>query len=170
MNALPKVLADAIGYYRRKFHWLDGAEIESACCLGYTQALQRWDPSKPAGLNWFASIRMRGEVTDTVRRHYRERRLVGDSPIDACSFDDDEEGTVSVVSSPPKQESAVEAQERLSALARDLESMPSRTAAVVRLALCGFSMCEIGEKLGLHKSRVNRILHDAIRSGGREES
>lgn len=130
--------------------YLEVDNLLSAGYLGYSQALNRFNPALNIKFKTFAEYRIRGAVLDEVRREIGDERAKTKRPIREHEYD--------LTWTPDPAPDDVEA---VMDVRFFLETLPinERGKEILKLRGDGFSMKEIGLKLGYSESRVSQILN-----------
>lgn len=128
---------------------LEVDNLLSAGYLGYVQALQRFDARFGFKFKTFAEYRIRGAVLDEARREIGDERAKTPRPVRDHEYDltwvVDRQGD-------PAQELDVKL---------FLASLPisGKGKEILRLRGEGYSMKEIGTRLGCSESRISQIMN-----------
>jgi len=130
---------------------LPNSDIEtllSAGCLGYTQALKRFDPSRNVKFKTFAEYRIKGAVLDEVRKMIGDERCKNKRPTQVEDYDmgQIEEPSASI-------ESIIDTEYFFKSLPLD-----SRGLEILKCRIDGMNLREIGKKMGFSESRASQLL------------
>lgn len=162
MTRLVRILAGRILAKLPKGSGIEMSDLVQAGNLGLLQALRTYRPESRVPLAGFAKFRIRGEMLDTVRRNSRSGLAGLTVPRSAGEDDVDPE---SRISAPPEHspDNVLADNQRAEILGQELERLPIRYRAVVRLRYAGeFSLREIGNVLSVHESRACQMHRSAL--------
>jgi len=120
----------------------------SAGCLGYTQALKRFDPGRNVKFKTFAEFRIKGAVLDEVRKIIGDERCKNKRPAQVDYDVSDLEES---------HESTVEADMDVK---RFFEAIPigDRDKEILQCRVDGMNLREIGDHFGFSESRASQLL------------
>ncbi len=162
MAGLVRILAGRILARLPKGSGIEMSDLIQAGNLGLLQALRTYRPESGVPLAGFAKFRIRGEMLDTVRRNSRSGLASLTVPHTAGEDDMDPE---SRISAPPEHSphNVLADNQRAEILGQELDRLPIRYRAVVRLRYAGeFSLREIGDVLSVHESRACQMHRSAL--------
>ena len=129
------------------FH-LDVSTLISAGLLGYSQALQRFDPSKNTKLKTYAEYRIRGAVLDEVRKMIGDERVKNKRPYHVSTTDFEY-----LLSDDGEQDQQMN-------LDMFLDTLPlePRDFIVLKLKIEGHNLREIAKTLQISASRASQLM------------
>ncbi len=162
MSRLVRALAGRVLARLPRGSGIEMSDLIQAGNLGLLQAVRTFRPQSGAPLAGYAKFRIRGEMLDTVRRNSRPGLANLGVP---CAADGEEIDLESTVSSPPEHSphSLLAKRQRDAILGQEVQRLPSRYRAVVRLRYSGeYSLREIGAALSVHESRACQIHRVAL--------
>lgn len=128
---------------------LDIETLIAAGNLGYSQALQRYNPDKGAKLKTYAEHRIRGAVLDEVRKMIGDERLKNPRPTQVV-FDFDLIDTKNTVEN---LESELDIQQMFANF-----NFKPREMKVLQMKAEGYTISEIAKELGLKNSRASQLV------------
>lgn len=128
---------------------LDIETLIAAGNLGYSQALQRFDPDRGAKLKTFAEHRIRGAVLDEVRKMIGDERVKNKRPQQVV-FDFDMIDTNNSIEN-------VESQMAINQMIENFNFEP-REMLVLKMKAEGYTIDEIAKELGLSNSRASQLV------------
>jgi RNA polymerase sigma factor (sigma-70 family) len=134
---------------------LDADILISAGMLGYSQARQRFDPSREVKFKTFAEYRIKGAVLDEVRKMIGDERCKNPRPrqvdydFERMGDDGDEVSTM-------HSQMVVDG-------FWDSLSLSKRDRGILECRVKGMNLREIGEEFGFSESRASQILADIKR-------
>jgi len=129
------------------FH-LDVSILISAGLFGYSQALQRFDPSRNVKLKTYAEHRIKGAVLDEVRKMIGDERVKHKRPYHVSTSDFEfllsDEGH----------------HEQSSQVKIFLDSLPleERDLYILQLKYMGYNLREIAQIIGISNSRASQLM------------
>lgn len=129
------------------FH-LDVQTLISAGLLGYSQALQRFDPSRNVKLKTYAEYRIKGAVLDEVRKMIGDERVKHKRPYHVSHHDFDY-----LISDEGHQEEEINVELFIEGLPLD-----SRDLHILRLRYQGHNLREIASIIGVSNSRASQLM------------
>jgi RNA polymerase sigma factor (sigma-70 family) len=131
---------------------LDVSNLISAGMLGYTQALNRFDPSRGVKFKTFAEYRIKGAVLDEVRKMIGDERAKTRRPYKVNQFDFDA-GTSDEGFAMLQVESKID----LEVFMKNVNLEP-RELEILRCRVEGMNLKEISGKFGFSESRASQLL------------
>lgn len=141
---------------------IEMADLIQAGNVGLLQATLSYEPARGAPLAGYAKYRIRGEMLDMVRRNMGRDRTISVKPTDMDSSPDWEAQIPAHPDSSPQ--TGVFDRQRLSIMAEEIERLPERYRAVVRLRYsCEMTLRQIGNALSVNESRACQIHQRALR-------
>lgn len=159
--AFARRVARAFAYRRGQEHNLD--ELESAALGGLLQAASSYQAERQRGFRSWAMRRIHGAMLDCLRDlDMVPRRLRASSETVDCQVIGGERGAklLERLSSPAEADEFVALAEALAAIV----ALPPRERTVSLLVLQGFSLREIGARIGLSAARICCLQDEALRS------
>lgn len=129
------------------FH-LDVSTLVSAGLLGYSQALQRFDPERKVKLKTFAEYRIRGAVLDEVRKMIGDERIKTKRPYQVSTQDFE-----FLLSDDGQQEQQVSVELFIDAL-----PLEERDLYILKLKYMGYNLREIAQIIGVSNSRASQLM------------
>lgn len=162
MSRLVRVLAGRVLAALPKDCGIELADLIQAGNLGLLQAARTFSPESGAPLSGYAKFRIRGEMLDTVRRHIALRRA--SLPATGGGTDDGSD-LESILPAPAEHSphSLLAKSQRAAILGQEVERLPARYRAVVRLRYTEQrSLREIGAVLRVHESRACQLHRSAL--------
>lgn len=131
---------------------LDVSTLISAGMLGYTQALNRFDPSRGVKFKTFAEYRIKGAVLDEVRKMIGDERCKTKRPYKVGDFDFDI-GTSDDGFAMREVESKID----LEVFMKNV-SLDHRELDILRCRVEGMNLKEISSRFGFSESRASQLL------------
>jgi RNA polymerase sigma factor for flagellar operon FliA len=135
------------------------ADLIQAGNVGLLQAMQSYEPGRGAPLAGFARYRIRGEMLDMVRRNLGRGR-----PAVFADSDQSPDWESRLPASPDSSPQAgVLRRQRLAIIVEELERLPAKDRAVVRLRYSReMTLGQIGTALSVNESRACQIHQRAL--------
>jgi len=162
MSRLVRVLAGRLLASLPRDSGIELSDLIQAGNLGLLQAAKTFSPESGAPLSGYAKFRIRGEMLDTVRRHTALRRASPPSLGHDAGESVDLETTLPAPAE-NSPHSLLARSQRAAILGQEVERLPARYRAVVRLRYTNeFSLREIGAVLRVHESRACQLHRSAL--------
>jgi RNA polymerase sigma factor for flagellar operon FliA len=137
------------------------SDLVQAGNVGLLKAANNFQAHHGAPLALYAKFRVRGEMLDLVRRHAGRERT-GPFPQSPDHEASDSEATIAAPAESSPQSSAVR-QQRTAIIWEELQRLPARDRAVVRLRYSReMTLRQIGEALHVNESRACQIHQGAL--------
>lgn len=162
MSRLVRAIAGRVLARLPRGSGIEMSDLIQAGNLGLLQAARTFRPQNGAPLAGYAKFRIRGEMLDTVRRNSRPGLANPAVPAAADGEDMDMESRIPAPSE-HSPHSLLAKSQRATILGQEVQRLPSRYRAVVRLRYSGeYSLREIGAALRVHESRACQIHRVAL--------
>jgi RNA polymerase sigma factor for flagellar operon FliA len=137
------------------------ADLVQAGNVGLLQAARNYQPGRGAPLAGYAKFRVRGEMLDMVRRSMGRERTASSLPADADGATDWESRIPASAESSPQI--SVMNHQRSAVIVEEIERLPARYQAVVRLRYTReMTLRQIGVLLSVNESRACQIHQRAL--------
>lgn len=146
-----------------RYAGLEMSDLIQAGNIGLLSATRTFRPENGAPLAAYARFRIRGEMLDTVRRN--TGRGVAKPVLTSASAGEPEMDIESQIPTPPEHspQELLAARERAAILREEVERLPPRHRAVVRMRYANeFNLREIGAALRVNESRACQIHQSAL--------
>jgi RNA polymerase sigma factor (sigma-70 family) len=151
MTRLVRILASKVLAGLPRDCGIEMADLIQAGNIGLIQAERSFSPAVGAPLAGYAKFRIRGEMLDAVRRNSRPARA---GITTQGSTSEDGADLEAMIPAPPECSpfTALAQNQRTAILDEEVERLPERYRAVVRMRYTGeFSLREIGAALRVHE-------------------
>ena len=160
-NALVRAMAGRLHCRLPRGCGIEISDLVQAGNVGLLKAARAFEPEFGAPLAGYAKFRIRGEMLDMVRRHSgRERLPINLASSDGAAADAESLGEQSGENSP---HNSAQREQRISIIAEELQRLPKRHLAVVRLRYAtGLTLRQIGAALHVNESRACQIHQSAL--------
>ena len=130
---------------------LDVSTLISCGMLGYTQALERFDPNRGAKFKTFAEYRIRGAVLDEVRKMIGDERCKTPRPRRVDNFD------FTMIGDGGSSQSGMESGIDIKNFVR-YAPLTHRELKILNCRVTGMNLREIAKEFGFSESRASQIL------------
>lgn len=161
LNSLVRSLAGRLHSRLPKGCGIEMSDLVQAGNVGLLKAAHAFEPEFGAPLAGYAKFRIRGEMLDMVRRHAGRERLplaFGQSQSETSDAESLREH-----SSENSPHNSAQREQRVSIIAEELQRLPKRYLAVVRLRYAsGLTLRQIGNMLHVNESRACQIHQNAL--------
>jgi RNA polymerase sigma factor for flagellar operon FliA len=163
MDRMVRALAGRVLASVPRYAGLEMSDLIQAGNIGLLSAARTFRPEDGAPLAAYARFRIRGEMLDTVRRN--TGRGAARPVLMSASAGEPEMDIESLVPTPPELSplGLLAAGERAAILREEVERLPSRHRAVVRMRYTSeYNLREIGAVLRVNESRACQLHQSAL--------